>query len=186
MTATRLLILGAVRERGFAHGYQVRRDLESWSVGLWGSLKQGSIYHGLNRLHDQGLVCERAGTGAPAGPARTEYSLTAAGEREFVALLETSLSSADDGLAGAIAGIGFMTALPRDRVLVLLRDRLEAYREKRARVVGEYERSPEADWQHHIEAIRLWASTADGAIAWTQELIDRLEGGAYTMAGEGP
>lgn len=184
MTATRLLILGAVRGRGIAHGYQVRRDLESWSVDLWGSLKQGSIYHGLNRLHDQGLLREETGTESPAGPARTEYSLTAAGEREFTALLEASLSSAEDSLTGAIAGIGFMTALPRDRVLILLRDRLQAHREKRARVVGEYERSPDADWQHHVEAIRLWASTADSAIAWTQELIGRLEGGAYTMAGE--
>lgn len=184
MTATRLLILGAVRERGIAHGYQVRRDLESWSVGLWGSLKQGSVYHGLNRLRDQSLLREVAGTGPPAGPARTEYSLTAAGEREFVALLETSLSSAEDGLADAIAGIGFMTVLSRRRVLGLLRHRLEAYREKRARVVDEYEQSPEADWQHHVEAIRLWAGTADSAIAWTQELIERLEGGSYMMAGE--
>lgn len=184
MTATRLLILGAIRGRGIAHGYQVRLDLESWSAGLWASLKQGSIYHGLNRLRAQDLVREVTGTGTPSGPARTEYSLTRAGEEEFIALLEDALSSAENGLPGAIAGIGFMTVLPRARVLELLHDRLEAYRDKRARVVDEYEQDPEADWQHHVEAIRLWAATADSAIAWTEELIDRLEHGAYTMAGE--
>lgn len=184
MTATRLLILGAIRERGIAHGYQVRLDLESWSAGLWGSLKQGSIYHGLKRLRDQRLIREVTGVGEPAGPARTEYSLTASGEREFRTLLEASLRSAEGGLAEAIAGIGFMTVLPRDRVLELLHERVAAYRVKRARVVDEYEQDPEGDWRHHVEAIRLWASTADSAIAWTQELIDRLESGAYTMAGE--
>lgn len=184
MSATRLLILGAIREREIAHGYQVRLDLESWSAGVWGSLKQGSIYHGLNRLHDQGLLREVTGTGASAGPARTEYSLTGQGRREFITLLEASLSSAEGGLADAIAGIGFMTVLPRDRVVELLRDRVQAYRHKRAQVVDEYEQSQEADWAHHVEAIRLWAMTADSAIAWTEALIDRLEKGAYTMAGE--
>ena len=34
------------------------------------------------------------------------------------------------------------------------------------------------------EAVRLWEHTADAAIQWTQGLIERLEGGAYAMAGE--
>jgi DNA-binding PadR family transcriptional regulator len=49
MSATRLLVLGAVRQRGRAHGYQVRNDLEYWGAHEWSSAKPGSIYHALNR-----------------------------------------------------------------------------------------------------------------------------------------
>ncbi|MFD6856149.1 PadR family transcriptional regulator [Rhodococcus sp. NPDC060090] len=185
MTATRLLLLGAVRGRTTAHGYQVMRDLESWSVDLWGSLKQGSVYHGLKRLRDQGLLREVASESPAAGPARTAYSITEEGEKEFRALLEDALGSGEDP-AEIIAGIGLMTVLPRERVLNLLRLRLDALTVKRQRVVGEYERNPDADWQHHIEAIRYWAKTTDSSIEWTRELVERLERGEYTMAGEEP
>jgi len=161
------------------------RDLESWGAQLWGSLKQGSVYHGLKRLREQGLLREGESEGPAAGPARTEYALTEAGEREFGTLLEQALGSGEDP-AEIIAGIGLMTVLPRQRVVDLLRKRLDGLTSRRERVVGEYERNPDADWQHHIEAVRYWAGTTDSAIAWTRELIERLERGAYTMAGEEP
>ncbi|MGV2982165.1 PadR family transcriptional regulator [Microbacterium sp. AGC85] len=184
MTATRLLLLGAVRERGAAHGYQVRRDLESWGVQFWGNVQQGSIYHGLRKLHDDGLLVQAATEHGGAGPVRTTYTLTAKGEAAFHELLEQALSSDRADLAMTIAGIGFMTELTRERVLDLLRMRVRSYTEWRARVVDPYEQEPDADWQHHVEAIRLWAHTADSALEWTRALIGRLEGGAYVMAGE--
>lgn len=184
MTATRLLILGAVRERGRAHGYQVRRDLESWGVHLWASIQPGSIYHGLRRLRDDGLLVEVEASPS-AGPSRTEYAVTTAGHTAFRELLEDALRSDDGSIAETIAGVGFITELPRSRAVELLRMRMEAFERRRARVVGVYEQEPDADWQHHAEAVRLWAHTADAAIRWTQGLIERLEGGAYAMAGEG-
>jgi len=184
MTATRLLLLGAVRERGSAHGYQVRRDLESWGVQFWGNVQQGSIYHGLRKLRDEGFLRQAAEERGEAGPARTTYTLTAQGDDAFHELLETALSSDQAGLAMTIAGIGFMTELTRQRVLELLRIRVRSYTEWRARVVDPYENEPDADWQHHVEAIRLWSHTADSALEWTRALIARLESGEYVMAGE--
>jgi hypothetical protein len=35
VTATRLLVLGAVHGLGHAHGYQVRRELLSWRADAW-------------------------------------------------------------------------------------------------------------------------------------------------------
>ncbi len=35
MSAIRLLVLGAVRMHGRAHGYQVRNDLEYWGAHEW-------------------------------------------------------------------------------------------------------------------------------------------------------
>jgi DNA-binding PadR family transcriptional regulator len=184
MTMTRLLILGAVRERGRAHGYQVRRDLESWGVHLWASIQPGSIYHGLRRLRDDGLLVEVEASPSAGGPARTDYVVTDAGDTAFRDLLEGALRSDEGPIAETIAGIGFITELSRPRAVELLRMRVEALERRRARVVSVYEQEPDGDWQHHVEAVRLWAHTADAAIQWTQGLIERLEGGAYEMAGE--
>lgn len=45
MTAIRLLVLGAVRRHGRAHGYQVRADLESWGAHEWARATSSSVYH---------------------------------------------------------------------------------------------------------------------------------------------
>ncbi len=182
MSATRLLILGAIVERGTAHGYQVRKDLESWQVDLWGNIGQGSVYHALRRLSDDGLIDKVESSEGSEGPARTEYAVTNAGREAFVTLLERALSSDGRDIAETMAGIGFITTLTRARAVELLRLRIEAFRTRRARVVVEYERHPNEDWGHHVEAIQFWAHSADSAIEWTEGLIARLEGGAYTMA----
>lgn len=183
VTATRLLLLGSIRELGTAHGYQVRRDLESRGVHIWAKIQQGSIYHGLKQLHRDELISVHETKEAPSGPARTEYSITPAGERAFFKLIEHALRSHEGDIATTIAGVGFMTELTRSRVIELLRERVTAFTRWRAEVVDVYE-TTEGDWEHHIEAIRLWAHVADNAIAWTQDLIGRLEAGEYVMSGE--
>lgn len=186
MSATRLLILGAIIERGSAHGYQVRKDLESWQVDLWGSIGQGSVYHALRRLADDGLIDRTDSGHGTEGPARVEYTATSAGRAEFVTLLERALSSDGRDIAETMAGIGFITTLTRGRAVELLRLRIETFRARRARVVREYENHPDEDWGHHVEAVRFWAHSADSAIAWTEGLIARLESGAYPMADDEP
>lgn len=56
MSAIRLLVLGAVRQHGRAHGYQVRNDLEYWGAHEWSNAKPGSIYHALKQMAKQGLL----------------------------------------------------------------------------------------------------------------------------------
>ncbi|WP_275005448.1 PadR family transcriptional regulator [Promicromonospora iranensis] len=186
MSATRLLILGAIIERGSAHGYQVRKDLESWQVDLWGNIGQGSVYHALRRLAQDGLI-DRTDSGQGAeGPARVEYAVTSAGHAEFVTLLERALSSDGRDVSETMAGIGFITTLTRARAVELLRLRIEAFRTRRTRVVREYELNPDEDWGHHVEAVQFWAHSADSAIEWTEGLIARLESGAYPMADDEP
>lgn len=58
MSAIRLLVLGAVRQHGRAHGYQIRNDLEFWGAHEWSNAKPGSIYHALKQLAKQGS-CSR-------------------------------------------------------------------------------------------------------------------------------
>lgn len=68
MSATRLLVLGVVRMYGRAHGYQVRRELLSWSADKWADVQPGSIHHALNLLEQIDVEPGDGGrTGSPTG-----------------------------------------------------------------------------------------------------------------------
>ncbi|MFB7756570.1 PadR family transcriptional regulator, partial [Streptomyces sp. NPDC056121] len=88
MSAIRLLVLGAVRQHGRAHGYQVRNDLEYWGAHEWSNAKPGSIYHALKQMAKQGfLVAHEIAPSTAGGPPRTEYEITDKGTEEFLTLL---------------------------------------------------------------------------------------------------
>ncbi|OII64706.1 MULTISPECIES: PadR family transcriptional regulator [unclassified Streptomyces] len=187
MSAIRLLVLGAVRQHGRAHGYQVRNDLEYWGAHEWSNAKPGSIYHALKQMAKQGLL--RAHETAPStagGPPRTEYEITGKGTEEYFALLREALTAHDQKPDSLTAALGFLVDLPRGEVVALLRRRVEGLERWRATVTGEYLPEGGAEQLGHIgEIMHLWLHQADAGAAWTRGLIDRIEGGAYTFAGEG-
>ncbi|MFJ6661103.1 PadR family transcriptional regulator [Streptomyces sp. NPDC091377] len=187
MSAIRLLVLGAVRQHGRAHGYQVRNDLEYWGAHEWSNAKPGSIYHALKQMDKQGLL--RAHEVAPStagGPPRTEYEITEQGTEEYLALLRTNLTAYDQRPDMLTAALGFMVDLPRDEVLTLLEERVRAIEAWR-KSVTEYYTPEEGPGQlgHIGEIMNLWVHTADTGAEWTRGLIERIRGGAYTFAGEG-
>ncbi|EXU65894.1 transcriptional regulator [Streptomyces sp. PRh5] len=188
MSAIRLLVLGAVRQHGRAHGYQVRNDLEFWGAHEWSNAKPGSIYHALKQMAKQGLM--RAHDVAPStvgGPPRTEYELTDAGEEEYFRLLREALLRHDQKIDELTAGVGFIVDLPRDEAIALLKRRVAALEEWRAEVTRHWtppDGTPE-QWGHIGEIMKFWVHSADSGAEWTRGLIERLEGGAYVMAGEG-
>jgi len=184
----RLLVLGAVRRRGRAHGYQVRSDLEEWGAHEWPSATSGSVYHALKAMTGQGLLRGHGVTpSAAGGPPRMEYEVTQAGEREYFALLRSALSSREPRLDLLAAAVGLIDDLPRAQALDLLRRRAAAMDEWRAGITAHL--PPDTDletWGPVGEVIGLWLHTAESRAAWTRRLIRRLQGGAYRMAGEGP
>lgn len=188
MSAIRLLVLGSVREHGRAHGYMVRNDLEFWGAHEWSNAKPGSIYHALKQLAKQGLLTAYDRAPSPAGgPPRTEYELTEAGEREFFRLLRHAFAAVDEKPDMLTAAVGFLVDLPRAEAIELLRQRVEALTAWRADVTSRWTpggATPE-DLGHIGEIMGLWVHTSDSAAQWTRGLIERLERGAYVMAGEG-
>ncbi|MBH5335758.1 PadR family transcriptional regulator [Streptomyces pactum] len=188
MSAIRLLVLGAVRQHGRAHGYQVRNDLEYWGAHEWSGVKPGSIYHALKQMAKQGLlIAHDIAPSTAGGPPRTEYELTDAGDAEFFRLLRESLSRHDQKIDELTAGVGFLVDLPRDEALALLRQRVAALEEWRTEVAQHWspsEATPE-EWGHIGEVMKLWVHSAEAGAEWTRGLIERLEAGAYVMAGEG-
>ncbi|MEU2428929.1 PadR family transcriptional regulator [Streptomyces sp. NPDC007861] len=187
MSAIRLLVLGAVRQHGRAHGYQVRNDLEFWGAHEWSNAKPGSIYHALKQMAKQGLLhAHETAPSTAGGPPRTEYEITERGTEEFLTLLREALTSYDQKTDVLSAGVGFIVDLERGEAVELLKERVRRLEEWRASVTEYYtpEEGPES-LGHIGEIMNMWVHSADAGAAWTRGLIERIEGGAYTFAGEG-
>ncbi|MEV7005763.1 PadR family transcriptional regulator [Streptosporangium sp. NPDC051022] len=186
MSAIRLLVLGAVRERGRAHGYQVRSDLESWGAHEWSVAKPGSIYHALRQMAKQGLL--RAHEIAPStagGPPRVEYELTEEGDAEFLSLLRAALSRHDQKIDELTAGVGFLACLPREEAIALLKKRVAALDGWRAEVARHWTPgdTDSEGWEPIAEIMRLWTHFSGSGAEWTRSLIERLEQDARAREG---
>ncbi|WP_338495446.1 PadR family transcriptional regulator [Streptomyces sp. SJL17-4] len=187
MSAIRLLVLGAVKQHGRAHGYQVRNDLEFWGAHEWSHAKPGSIYHALKQMAKQGLLhAHEVAPSAVGGPPRVEYELTERGLEEYFALLREALTTYDQEMDVLSAGIGFIVDLPREEAAELLRQRVRALDEWRTTVTRYYTPEGGPGQLGHIgEIMHMWVHSADAGKEWTLGLIERIEGGAYVFAGEG-
>ncbi|MEU3662232.1 PadR family transcriptional regulator [Streptomyces sp. NPDC032940] len=187
MSAIRLLVLGAVRQHGRAHGYQVRNDLEYWGAHEWSNAKPGSIYHALKQMAKQGLlVAHEIAPSTAGGPPRTEYEITERGTEEYLTLLRSSLTAYDQRPDVLTAALGFMVDLPRAEALALLEERVRKIEEWRASVTDYYTPEEGPGQLGHIgEIMNFWVHSADSGAEWTRGLIERIRGGAYTFAGEG-
>jgi DNA-binding PadR family transcriptional regulator len=183
VSATRLLVLGVVRMYGKAHGYQVRRELLSWSADKWANVQPGSIYHALKKMSAEKLLDQVDVEPGDSGPDRVAYRLTPEGDAEFELLLTKSLSSPSITGFEMSAAITLMTALPRQRVIDLLQHH-------RVNLEGDHRSTAlllEQGAQHgkppHVTALyRLWEKHIEASSAWVQDLIERLEAGEYVMA----
>ncbi|WP_328318880.1 PadR family transcriptional regulator [Streptomyces sp. NBC_00388] len=187
MSAIRLLVLGAIRQHGRAHGYQVRNDLEYWGAHEWSNAKPGSIYHALKQLAKQGmLLAHETAPSTAGGPPRTEYEMTPAGRDEYLGLLREALVTHDQKVDVMAAALGCIVDLERTEAVELLRERVAAMEAWRASVTAHYIPGGGPQQLGHIgEIMDFWVHTADGGAAWTRGLIERIEGGAYVFAGEG-
>ncbi|WP_406095576.1 PadR family transcriptional regulator [Streptomyces sp. NBC_01013] len=187
MSAIRLLVLCAVRQHGRAHGYQIRNDLEYWGAHEWSNAKPGSIYHALKQMAKQGvLLAHEVAPSTVGGPPRTEYEITEQGNEEYFALLRAALTSYDQKLDVLSAGLGGIVDLERAEAVALLKERVAGLARWRTSVTEYY--TPEAGPEsigHIGEIMNMWVHSADSGAQWTLGLIERIEGGAYTFAGEG-
>lgn len=187
MSAIRLLVLGAVRQHGRAHGYQVRNDLEYWGAHEWSNAKPGSIYHALKQMAKQGLLhAHEIAPSTAGGPPRTEYEMTEKGNEEYLGLVRQYLTAYDQRPDTLTAALGCMVDLDREEVLELLEERVRTIEEWRKSVTEYYtpEEGP-AQLGHIGEIMNFWVHSADTGAEWTRSLIERIRGGAYTFAGEG-
>lgn len=182
MSATRLLVLGMVRMYGRAHGYRVGADLLAWGVEEWANVKWGSIYHALRKLAAEGLL---DATQIEEWPGRVDYVITERGVAEFFRLLREALTEPNHHIEMLAAGVAMLPALTRAEAIAILTQRLRALEAVRGDVTNALEQPTDGGIPAHVrELYCLWTSLTSSQTEWTLALIERLENGAYYMAGE--
>ena len=183
-TSTRLLVLGAVRETGPVHGYDLRRELLSWGAKEWANVTPGSVYNALKTLVREGML-EVVGTDRQgARPERTTYRITEEGEEDLLRLLRENLWHGALPNHPLLAGLAFLPLFPRDELAKAMRhraDKLRAQatqRRSEARMIAASDdASPGGTPPHVAQSFRLTAALLEGEAAWASDLAERLERG---------
>jgi DNA-binding PadR family transcriptional regulator len=187
VSATRLLVLGAVRVFQPAHGYLVRRELLSWGVENWAAVNPGSIYNMLRTLTREGLTEEVDSDGSGRGPAKVGYQLTMDGETAFLGLLNQALWEIDERDPHLLpAGLTFLPMLTRKQAAEALEAREAALRlrikgvEARGRMLLEQRLVP----PHTAETLDCEVAHLTGELRWARSAQDRIAAGHYRFADE--
>jgi DNA-binding PadR family transcriptional regulator len=181
-----MMILGLVQWMQPVHGYDVRRELLSWSADKWANVQPGSIYHGLRKLSDEGLLREVATEQVGARPARTTYEITEKGAAEFLSLLRNNwwnLASAPDPF---MAAFSFLPALPRDEAAAALRNRAIQMRAGIALLQAAQNTGWATDKPAYVSWMwELTIERAEAEINWCERTAKRIDAGEpYLVDGQ--
>ena len=187
MSATRMMILGLVQWMQPVHGYDVRRELLSWSADKWANVQPGSIYHALRKLTDERLLREVATEQVGARPARTTYEITEQGAVEFQSLLRGNWWSIATPPDPFMAAFSFLPALPRAEAAAALRNRAVQL----GAGIKQLQSAMGSDWVHSKPPYVSWMwelsmERAEAEIRWCERIAKRIEAGeSYLPAAAG-
>jgi DNA-binding PadR family transcriptional regulator len=179
MSTTRLMILGLVRWMQPVHGYDVKRELESWQADQWANIATGSIYHALRKLAGDGLLEEVSTEQVGARPARTTYRCTVKGDLEFQDLLRRYWWGYETPIDPFMAGFAFLASLPPTEAIGALRNRarlvravVDAHRFMLASDFMRQTKPAHVGWMFELMIDRL-----EVEVAWCERVATRIEGG---------
>jgi DNA-binding PadR family transcriptional regulator len=191
MSATRLLVLGAIRILAPVHGYDVRRELLTWRLEELANVKPGSIYSAIRTLEKDGCIAVHSRESEESRPERTTYVITGEGEKEFQVLLRETWWSVRSSTEPLIPALCLMPFLPRDELLAALQARLGTLRGQLdslaffRRTVRDGATGAEGEVPEHVREIFDFLMGKQRAeIEWTRGFAKRLSEGSYTFVGE--
>jgi DNA-binding PadR family transcriptional regulator len=179
MSATRLLILGALRFMQPTHGYEVRRELESWHAEEWANIAYGSIYFALNKMAEEGLVAVQETDQVGKRPARTTYIVTAKGETEFQRLVREYWWEFKPAISPFRIAVAFMDQLSHDELVDALRHRAEIIQAGLGGMREAAATIPLApDKPRHVaEIFHLVLSGLEAELRWIEQALAKVERG---------
>jgi DNA-binding PadR family transcriptional regulator len=179
MSSTRLLILGALRFMQPTHGYEVRRELESWHAEEWANIAYGSIYFALNKMAEEGLVAVQETDQVGKRPARTTYIVTERGEAEFQRLVREYWWEFKPTISPFRAAVAFMDQLSHDELIAALRHRAGIIQAGIAGMREAAETVPlEPDKPRHVaEIFYLLLSGLEAELQWIEQALAKVERG---------
>jgi DNA-binding PadR family transcriptional regulator len=189
MSATRLLILGAVRIFQPIHGYDLRRELMTWHADQWANISFGSIYFALKKMAEDRLLEEVETDRAGGRPARTLYRLTSDGESEFQMLLREFWWERKPVVDPFFVALSQGPALSRTELAAALRHRADDARggAERLRFEATARLSVDLTGQEKVaialvaEMMGLMARHQVAEAEWADDLAGRIESGAFTF-----
>lgn len=172
---TRFAVLGAL-SIGPRSGYEVKQDLES-TVGFFWKESFGQIYPILRGLVDDGLATVQ--DQPQGGRSRKVYSITAEGQRAFVAWLRTPpdpMPARNELLlklffcrqAGSDVAIAHL-----ERAASEARAMLAAFEAVDAELQAEREHNP--DYDYFMVTLRSGQLAREALLKWCSESIERLQ-----------
>jgi DNA-binding PadR family transcriptional regulator len=193
MSATRLLVLGAVRTFKPIHGYDLRRELMSWHADEWATISFGSIYFALKKMTAE-RVLEAVETERSGGrPEKTLYRLTAAGEKEFQSLLREYFWRRKPLIDPFLVAMSQMPALPKPELVAALRHRSTSARalaeelrfQAKARLaVKSHFAGEELAGRYVPEMMELSVGRLLAEADWADSLAGRIESGVFPFPDE--
>lgn len=171
-----MMILGLVKWMQPVHGYDVRRELLSWSADKWANVAPGSIYHALRKLTGEGLLREVATEQVGSRPARTTYEMTPEGEDEFESLLRAQWWGFEQPAEPFMAAFSLLPAMPREEAAAALRNRARvltaANDQLRAGLAAHWMRQKPA---HVSWMFELGIAKAEAEVAWCLRVAGLIE-----------
>jgi DNA-binding PadR family transcriptional regulator len=120
--SVKTVILGLLKKEPL-HGYEIKRIIEQ-EMGDWTDIAFGSIYFALDALAKDGFVTAEVQESAQRRPSRIVYTITHAGEGEYLRLLRELWQDTTRQRNPLDIGIAFMRDLPTAEVKKYLAARI--------------------------------------------------------------
>lgn len=177
MSAMRVLILGVLMIKNEIHGYEIKRELESWNAEKWANIAYGSIYFALKKMAEEKLI-ESVPTEEDT-PARIVYRINETGKEEFMRLLRKQWWDIKPFIDPFQVALAFMNYLPKEELIVALetrQDHLKTLINSIERVIplrvaaGEYPR-------HIYHNFKLVLAHYKAEAGWIEETLEKIKKG---------
>jgi DNA-binding PadR family transcriptional regulator len=130
-----LAVLSYLSQRPM-HPYELGRTLREHGDARSIKYNHGSLYMVFGQLARAGLITEVATSREGRLPERTVYRLTDAGLHELQDWLSELVEQPQHEFPSFVAALSLIGALPPDKVVELLRRRLDRLAEQRAEITG--------------------------------------------------
>ncbi len=173
--SVRLFVLGLVN-LGETYGYEIKATSHRWGLERWAQIRDGSIYHALAKLQKEKLIEERLTEQSENNQTRYVYRITPEGHEEFMKLLRDTLRESPYEGRSIDLGLAFITHLPPEERVALLKARQDHLRWTRADLL---ERFQNVNRSENLAAwvpigVRHSLGRIDFEIEWNQELIETV------------
>ncbi|GAA4680074.1 PadR family transcriptional regulator [Gordonia humi] len=156
------------------NGYQIRRELLSWRVDEWASIRPGSIYHGLRALAGQELLT--ATTIDDDGRDVVVYEITPEGRSRMETMIVDAIESVNVFDRRAfLAAFSLLPTLAEEQARASLTNRRAALVDGLAELVAG--QSNEYAPPHARRTLDLWTRLAWTELTWLDGVFAEWEGG---------